>query len=203
MKNLRRLRYSAVVPFDDKLPPRQGLEEFLAGHAIPHAAPPSPRLRDYDEHQVEAYMKNMASALFGVLATVGGVPVIRALPGGPTQMISEQLSKVRPATVCTPNDGLCTCCLVVFLPLGESCCGPLSLSTQGKDEMDFACGVLSRREHFAKRTKASEPCEAGLLMQINALVRMRSLTIALVDFSRFSRLLCINLAMFLAPRTAH
>lgn len=41
-------------------------------------------------------MKNMASALFGVLATVGGVPIIRALPGGPTQMISEQLSKVRP-----------------------------------------------------------------------------------------------------------
>lgn len=42
-------------------------------------------------------MKSMASALFGVLATVGGVPIIRALPGGPTQMISEQLSKVRPA----------------------------------------------------------------------------------------------------------
>ena len=39
-------------------------------------------------------MKSMASALFGVLATVGGVPIIRALPGGPTQMISEQLSKV-------------------------------------------------------------------------------------------------------------
>eukprot|EP00752_Nemacystus_decipiens_P008016 g7163.t1 len=44
--------------------------------------------------QVEAYMKNMASALFGVLATAGGVPIIRALPGGPTQMISEQLSKL-------------------------------------------------------------------------------------------------------------
>ncbi len=41
-------------------------------------------------------MKSMASALFGVLATVGGVPIIRALPGGPTQMISEQLSKVGP-----------------------------------------------------------------------------------------------------------
>eukprot|EP00903_Cladosiphon_okamuranus_P008567 g8220.t1 len=44
--------------------------------------------------QVEAYMKNIASALFGVLATMGGVPIIRALPGGPTQMISEQLSKL-------------------------------------------------------------------------------------------------------------
>ncbi|CAM9379007.1 unnamed protein product, partial [Hapterophycus canaliculatus] len=44
--------------------------------------------------QVETYMKSMASALFGVLATVGGVPIIRALPGGPTQMISEQLSKL-------------------------------------------------------------------------------------------------------------
>lgn len=42
-------------------------------------------------------MRSMASALFGVLATVGGVPIIRALQGGPTQMISEQLSKVRPA----------------------------------------------------------------------------------------------------------
>lgn len=40
-------------------------------------------------------MRSIASALFGVLATVGGVPIIRALPGGPTQMISEQLSKVR------------------------------------------------------------------------------------------------------------
>lgn len=48
-------------------------------------------------------MKNMASALFGVLATVGGVPIIRALPGGPTQMLSDQLSKVRPAA--TPNEG--------------------------------------------------------------------------------------------------
>lgn len=47
-----------------------------------------------DARQVETYMKSMASALFGVLATVGGVPIIRALPGGPTQMISEQLSKV-------------------------------------------------------------------------------------------------------------
>lgn len=44
--------------------------------------------------QVETYMRSMASALLGVLATVGGVPIIRALPGGPTQMISELLSKV-------------------------------------------------------------------------------------------------------------
>lgn len=39
-------------------------------------------------------MRSIASALFGVLATVGGVPIIRALPGGPAQMIAEQLSKV-------------------------------------------------------------------------------------------------------------
>ncbi|CAN0422941.1 unnamed protein product [Ectocarpus sp. 12 AP-2014] len=44
--------------------------------------------------QIENYMKNTASALFGVLATAGGVPIIRALPGGPTQMLSEQLSKI-------------------------------------------------------------------------------------------------------------
>lgn len=50
-----------------------------------------PRQSDH----VEAYMKSMASALFGVLATVGGVPIIRALPGGPAQMMSELLSKVR------------------------------------------------------------------------------------------------------------
>lgn len=48
--------------------------------------------------QVEAYMRSMASALFGVMATMGGVPIIRTLPGGPTQMLSEQLSKVRDAT---------------------------------------------------------------------------------------------------------
>ncbi|CAN0007509.1 unnamed protein product [Laminaria digitata] len=47
-----------------------------------------------DAEQVTAYMRSVASALFGVLATVGGVPIIRALPGGPTQMISEQLSKL-------------------------------------------------------------------------------------------------------------
>lgn len=47
--------------------------------------------------QVEAYMRSMASALFGVMATMGGVPIIRTLPGGPTQMLSEQLSKVRDA----------------------------------------------------------------------------------------------------------
>lgn len=44
-------------------------------------------------------MRSIASALFGVLATVGGVPIIRALPGGPTQMISEQLSKVHNISV--------------------------------------------------------------------------------------------------------
>ncbi|CAM9431576.1 unnamed protein product [Ascophyllum nodosum] len=44
--------------------------------------------------QIEAYMRTMASALFGVLATVGGVPIIRALPGGPAQMVAEQLSKI-------------------------------------------------------------------------------------------------------------
>ncbi|CAM9320577.1 unnamed protein product [Sphacelaria rigidula] len=48
-----------------------------------------PRQSDH----VEAYMKSMASALFGVLATAGGVPIIRALPGGPAQMMSELLSK--------------------------------------------------------------------------------------------------------------
>ena len=46
------------------------------------------------DFQIEAYMRTMASALFGVLATVGGVPIIRALPGGPAQMVAEQLSKV-------------------------------------------------------------------------------------------------------------
>ena len=70
----------------------------MAGHALAHPVLrlPSLFLSGRDAGQVEAYMKNMASALFGVLATVGGVPIIRALPGGPTQMISEQLSKVRP-----------------------------------------------------------------------------------------------------------
>lgn len=52
-----------------------------------------PRQSDH----VEAYMKSMASALFGVLATAGGVPIIRALPGGPAQMMSELLSKVQDA----------------------------------------------------------------------------------------------------------
>lgn len=47
--------------------------------------------------QVEAYMKSMASGLFGILATLGGVPVIRAPPGGPAQMVSEHLCKVRDA----------------------------------------------------------------------------------------------------------
>lgn len=54
-------------------------------------------LTSFAPTQVETYMRSMATALFGVLATVGGVPIIRALPGGPTQMISELLSKVRSA----------------------------------------------------------------------------------------------------------
>lgn len=56
--------------------------------------------------QVTTYMRSIASALFGVLATVGGVPIIRALPGGPTQMISEQLSKVR-FSVTNGHSGFC------------------------------------------------------------------------------------------------
>lgn len=39
-------------------------------------------------------MKSLSNALFGVLATTGGVPIIRALPGGPAQMVSEHLCKV-------------------------------------------------------------------------------------------------------------
>lgn len=84
-------------------------------------------------------MKNMASALFGVLATVGGVPIIRALPGGPTQMISEQLSKVRRAAIHPTTVLYIVSCSV---PLGESCYGLLSVSTQDKVEFDCASGVL-------------------------------------------------------------
>lgn len=54
-------------------------------------------------------MRSIASALFGVLATVGGVPIIRALPGGPAQMIAEHLSKVQTARIlheATVVDGL-------------------------------------------------------------------------------------------------
>lgn len=55
-------------------------------------------------------MRSIASALFGVLATVGGVPIIRALPGGPAQMIAEHLSKVHIADATAVN-GRCRCSL--------------------------------------------------------------------------------------------
>ncbi|KAG5184379.1 Sec1-like protein [Tribonema minus] len=43
---------------------------------------------------IEAAMKAITYGLFSVLATLGAVPVIRTAPGGPGQMVAEELNKL-------------------------------------------------------------------------------------------------------------
>ncbi|CAM9315596.1 unnamed protein product [Discosporangium mesarthrocarpum] len=44
--------------------------------------------------QVKGAMQSFANGLFGALATLGGVPIIRAPKGGPAQMVAEHLNKL-------------------------------------------------------------------------------------------------------------
>jgi len=46
------------------------------------------------DSEIEAQIDGMVTGLFGVIATMGSIPILRAQPGGPAEMVASKLHKL-------------------------------------------------------------------------------------------------------------
>ena len=80
-----------------------------------HSTYSSSLLSLFQDSEIQAIVENMVAGLFGVIATMGVIPVIRAQPGEAAEMVARELHKMIQVIAATfhyhPLSHQCACLL--------------------------------------------------------------------------------------------